>query len=86
MKRWLIAVIALCLSAIPVKATEVYWVDANDKVLKQWHVEDGLNTTYFKSEDKKRCLEQVAIMQAAVSSGHNWDRAIWDAPKEGPNK
>jgi hypothetical protein len=84
--RWLIAVTALCLSAIPVKATEVYWVDKDNHVLQQWHIEDKLNTTWFKSEDKNRCLEQVAVMKAAASSGHGWDRAIWGTPKEEPNK
>lgn len=66
MTKYIIA-IALLLSAIPVKATDVYWVDKNGNYLQKWHVEDGLNS-WFQSESKKRCLAELAVFQAQANA------------------
>lgn len=65
--KWFITIIALCLSALPVKASDVYWLDKNGNVRGHWHVEDGL-ISQFQSVSKKRCLAELAVFQAQANA------------------
>lgn len=61
MKQYLIAaILALALSSA--RATDVYWVNKDNQILKEWHIDDG-ETGWFQSEDKGRCLAEVKLLK-----------------------